>query len=87
MTASAAAFNSYYYCTSCQRWVSGNHGCNVWQGSVTVSPPLSTTWNGPVCHVCGKGYLGVHECDLEPIPCPDGRPGCLVAHYGHKKRE
>lgn len=42
-------------------------------------------WNGPVCHICGQGYLGVHDCDLEPIPCPDNRPGCAVLHYGHKK--
>jgi len=55
-------------------------------------PPHQTTatgsgfaWNGPVCHVCGQGYLNVHECDLERIPCPDGRPGCTVAHYRHKR--
>lgn len=88
MTANAPAFNSYY-CSSCQQWVGGNHGCNVWIGNQTVAPTASQTirvWNGPVCHVCGQGYLSTHDCDLEPAPCPDNKPGCAVAHYRHKRR-
>lgn len=55
---------------------------------LSMSTPLrlGQAWNGPICSRCGRGYLGVHDCDLVPIPCPDRREGCLVAHYGHKAR-
>lgn len=52
----------------------------------SVAHARTITWNGPVCHQCGQGYLGTHDCDLIPIPCPDDREGCEVLHLGHRPR-
>ena len=30
------------------------------------------------CPSCGG------DLHFTSIPCPEGRPGCLVAHYGHR---
>jgi hypothetical protein len=27
-----------------------------------MSTTTTTTWNGPICATCGKGYLGTHAC-------------------------
>ncbi len=50
----------------------------------SVQITTETAWSGPICFRCNQGYLGTHDCDLIPVPCPDGREGCAVAHYGHK---
>ena len=27
----------------------------------------STTWNGPICSTCHRGYIGHHECAVEDL--------------------
>lgn len=27
----------------------------------------ASTWNGPVCHTCGRGYIGPHVCRVEDL--------------------
>ncbi len=40
------------------------------------------TWNGPVCGICGVGYLGSHSCSGGitpsnlPMPAPVSAPSC-----------
>ena len=63
-------------------WTGTIHRCGV----MGPGAPTTGVWNVPICRVCGQHYLDPHDCDLEPIPCPDGRDDCTVAHYGHKKR-
>jgi hypothetical protein len=29
---------------------------------MNLNAATTTTWNGPSCANCGKGYLGVHQC-------------------------
>lgn len=38
--------------------------------------PESPKLTGDICPKCGGGIT--HG----PIPCPDGKPGCCVMHYG-----
>lgn len=34
----------------------------------TDSPAIIThLWNGPVCPVCRRGYIGTHECSVEDL--------------------
>lgn len=30
--------------------------------AVALSADRSYSWNGPVCAMCGRGYVGEHEC-------------------------
>lgn len=64
-------------------WSGQFHSCG---GTVTLpsTTRLASAWNGPVCHVCGQGHLGNHDCPMVTVPCPDGRLGCAVAHYAHR---
>lgn len=34
---------------------------------MTSTGTIGTTWNGPLCGTCGKGYLGTHTCSREDI--------------------
>jgi len=75
-------------CSLCGRLIFRQigHTCNLPPIGMTATGGAGFAWNGPVCQVCGEAYLGVHDCDLERIPCPDGRPDCTLVHYGHKRR-
>ena len=51
----------WFTCTQCGKgYQAGPHFCNTSQTSGTL-------WNGPICHVCGFGYLGAHECDPQVL--------------------
>lgn len=45
----------------------------AWHG---VYPPFNpavsvgTLWNGPICHLCGQRYLGVHICTTKLVSVP-----------------
>lgn len=45
---------------------------------IRATASSGTSALGSVCAACG----GVIKWG--PVPCPDGRPGCLVGHYGRR---
>lgn len=45
-----------------------NHTVSTWQ------PDGSYLWNGPICPVCSKGYLGICKADHRPY-LPTGYVG------------
>jgi hypothetical protein len=46
VSSNAPAYNSWY-CSTCQRWVGGNHACAVNWGSFGITPPVL-----PTCEHC-----------------------------------
>lgn len=41
--------------------------------------------DGPCYRIEQKPDQTKRDDDLQQIPCPENKPGCLVNHYGHKK--
>lgn len=36
-------------------------------GIVMITQSSGTSWNGPICPYCNRGYIGAHQCSPDDL--------------------